>query len=142
MRNPLPSETKICLIDPRGRGGALLTLFNILKISASRHSLSIEPIIYVEILKNPSVFDRGKGELENAKGREHESIFTFKMAFLECFQTDVLPQAQQSVTLLTRERYRIVKISSRHHTYSFKVEKPSELACTFQVHFGILFPST
>ena len=27
------------------------------------------------------------GELENAKGSEHESIFTFKMAFLECFQT-------------------------------------------------------
>ena len=26
-------------------------------------------------------------ELENAKGSEHESIFTIKMAFLECFQT-------------------------------------------------------
>ena len=27
------------------------------------------------------------GESENAKGSEHESIFTFKMAFLKCFQT-------------------------------------------------------
>ena len=43
---------------------------------------------YVEILKkNQIVFERGKGELENAKRREHESIFRFKKAFLECFQT-------------------------------------------------------
>ena len=33
------------------------------------------------MLKTKNVFDRGKGELENAKGREHESILTFKMAF-------------------------------------------------------------
>ena len=27
------------------------------------------------------VFDRGKRDIENAKGSEHESVFTFKMAF-------------------------------------------------------------
>ena len=31
--------------------------------------------------KKIGVFDKGKGELENAKGREHESIFIFKMTF-------------------------------------------------------------
>ena len=33
-----------------------------------------------------TVFGRGKRKIENDKGCEHESIFTFKMA-LECFQT-------------------------------------------------------
>ena len=42
---------------------------------------------HCEILKDLRVFDKGKGQLEHAKGSEHESIFTFKMAFLECFQT-------------------------------------------------------
>ena len=83
----------------------------------------IEPESCVQILKNQRVFDRGKEELENAKGREHESIFAFKTAFLECFQTDLLPQTEQSVILLTRERCRTVSISSRHHMYSIKVEK-------------------
>ena len=36
---------------------------------------------YGEILKTRKVFDRGREELENAKGSEHEFIFTFKMAF-------------------------------------------------------------
>ena len=70
------------------------------------------------------MFDRGKGELENAKGHKHESIFTFKMACLECFQTDFLPQAKRSVILVTKE-----------WTYSIKVEKSSELVGTFQICF-------
>ena len=36
-------------------------------------------------------------------------------------------QAEQSVILLTRERCLTVIISSRHHTYSIKVEKQSEI---------------
>ena len=76
-----------------------------------------------------------KGELENAKGREHESIFTFEMAFLECFQTDLLPQAEQSVVLLARERCRTVNISSRHRSRV-------NLQIHFRFTFGILFPST
>ena len=64
------------------------------------------------------------------------------MAFLECFQTDLLPQAEQSVILLARERCRTANISSRHHTYSVKVEKLSEPAVTFKIcfwYFGISF---
>ena len=51
---------------------------------------------YAEILKTKKFLT----EEENAKGREHKSIFTFKMAFLECVQTVVvflLPQAVQRV---------------------------------------------
>ena len=58
-----------------------------------------------------------------------------KWAFLECCQTDFLPQPKQSVTLLTRGRCRTVNISSGHHTYSIKVEKPSEPSGTFQICF-------
>ena len=42
---------------------------------------------YFEILKKQRVFDRRKGELENAKGREHESFLqwllwtTFRLIF-------------------------------------------------------------
>ena len=43
--------------------------------------------------------------------------------------------AEQSIILLTRERCRTVIISSRHHTYSIKVEKLSEPAGTFQICF-------
>ena len=62
-------------------------------------------------------------------------MFTFKMAFLECFETDFLPQAEESVILLTRERCRTVNISSRQRMYSIKVEKLSEPAGTFQICF-------
>ena len=49
-----------------------------------------------------------------------------------------LPQAEQSVTLLTRERCHTVNISSGHLTYSIKVKKLSEPAGTFQIFaFGI-----
>ena len=58
--------------------------------------------------------------------------FTFKMAFLECFQTVFLSQAEQSVTLHTRERCRTVNISSRHRTYSIKVKKLTEPDDSFQ----------
>ena len=44
------------------------TLFNILQISSSRHSLFMGQKIYIEILKNERAFHRGKVELENAKG--------------------------------------------------------------------------
>ena len=37
--------------------------------------------------KEHRVFDRERGKLENAIGCKHESLFTFKMAFLEWFQT-------------------------------------------------------
>ena len=57
------------------------------------------------------------------------------MAFIECFQADLLPQAEESVILLTRERCRTVNISSKHHMYSIKVEKQSEPASTFQICF-------
>ena len=118
--------------------------FNILEISSSRHSLSIEPKNYVEILKNQSVFHRGKGELENAKGREHESTFTLKVAFLECFQTNISPQAEQSVILLTRERCRIVNIRSTAdiiRTVS-RLRSRMNLQVHFKFAFGVLFPST
>ena len=52
------------------------------------HSLFIE--LKKKLQRNPKiqrVFDREKGELENAEGNKHESIFTFKTTFLECFQT-------------------------------------------------------
>ena len=98
------------------------------------HSLFIKQNSNVKILSNQKVFDRGKKELENTKEREHESIFTFEMA-LECFQTDFLPQAEQSVILLARERCRTVNINARHRKYSIKAEKPSEPAITFQIYF-------
>ena len=87
----------------------------------------------MEILKNQRVFDRGKGELENAKGLEHESIENLQ--FLECFQTYFLPQGKQSTILLTRKRCRKFNISSGDRTYSVKVEKPSEPTGTFQICF-------
>ena len=37
---------------------------------------------------------------------------------------------------------REVAFSSRHRTYSIKVEEPSEPADKFEICFGILFPST
>ena len=58
-------------------------------------------------------------------------LFTFKIAVLECSQTDLLPQTEQSVILLTREKCLTVSVGFRHHTYSIKVEKPSEPASTF-----------
>ena len=82
----------------------MLTLIYIrLYISSLRPSLSTEPKNNIEILKKPKRLDRGKGELENAKGHEHGSIFTFKMASLKCFQTDLLPQAEQSIILLIKQ---------------------------------------
>ena len=57
------------------------------------------------------------------------------MAFLKCFQTVFLPQAEQSVILHTRERCHTVNISSRHLTYNIKGEKPSEAEGTFQICF-------
>ena len=45
------------------------------------HSFIIGPKYYIEILKSQRVFDRIKGELENAKGREHKSIFNLKWLF-------------------------------------------------------------
>ena len=57
--------------------------------------------------KSQRVFDRGKGELEKAKGSERESTFTFKMAFLECFQTFLL-------TTSRAERYSAYKIKVLH----------------------------
>ena len=56
---------------------------------------------------------------------------------LECFQTDVLPQAKQSVILLTKERSHTFNISFRHHTYSIKIEKLSEPAGNFK--FALVF---
>ena len=44
-----------------------------------------------------------------------------------------LPQAEQSVILLTRERCHAVNIIFGHLTYSIKVKKPSEPAGTFQI---------
>ena len=40
-----------------------------------------------EILKSKEFLTEEWRELENAKGSEHEFIFTFKIAFLECIQT-------------------------------------------------------
>ena len=102
MRNPLPLETWICLIDPRGRGGALSGDSGCPIEFICEHYLTFSKSLlhvilcllgqknYLEILKNETVFERGKGQLENAKGREHESIFTFKMVFRmlsNCFTT-------------------------------------------------------
>ena len=57
------------------------------------------------------------------------------MAFFECSQADLLPQAEQSVILLTKERCHTGNINSRHDMYSIKVDKPSEPAATFQICF-------
>ena len=75
--------------------------------------------------RNQRVFDRGKGELESAKGCECESVFTFKMAFLEYFQTDLSPQQNKTLSCLQEKRV----------TPSIRVEKPSEPASTLQICF-------
>ena len=54
------------------------------------------------------------------------------MAFLKWLQTDFLTQVEESVIVLTSERSRTVDISSRHHTYRIKVQKPN---ATFQICF-------
>ena len=59
---------------------------------------------------------------------------------LECFQVGLLPKAEESVILLTRERYRTVKISSGHHTYNIKVEKLGEPEGRFQIWFWHFIP--
>ena len=62
------------------------------------------------------VFDRGKGELDNAKGREHKSIFTFKMASLECFHTVFYNMESRALFCLQKKMCCTVNISSRHPT--------------------------
>ena len=108
------------------------------------HSLSTEQKNYVEILKkNQGVFDRGKGELEDAKGREHESIITSEMAFRmlsNCFYHN------QSSPIFCRQEKGVAQsilVLDIRRTVSIKVEKPKEPVGTFQICFWyILFPST
>ena len=50
-------------------------------LTFSRSLLHVILCLLSQKAKKKRVFDRGNGELENAKGSEHESIFTFKMAF-------------------------------------------------------------
>ena len=75
--------------------------------------------------------------LENAKGRKHESLLTFKMASLECVQTDLSPQVKQTVTLLITEEEvvaRSILVLDIIRTVSRK--KLSESAGTFQICFS------
>ena len=58
-----------------------------------------------------------------------------KWLFLECFQNDLLTEAEQSVILLTRENCCTVNINYRHYMYSIKVEKPSEPVSIFEICF-------
>ena len=116
---PIPGEDMhSTVIHPHREWGCASPEMHIL--TGNEHSL-----YRVLFIKQKRVFDRGKGELENAKGRDHESVFTFKIAFLECFQTAFVPQAELSVVLLTREKCHTVNISSRHLTYRINVKKPS-----------------
>ena len=102
-------------------------------MSSSRHSLFIEQKSYVEILKNQRVFERGKGEPEDAKGWEHESIFTCKMAFLECFQTDFFYRKQSRALFSLQEKVVTQSILVLYISRtSIKVKKPSKPAGTFQ----------
>ena len=64
---------------------------------------------YGEILKT-RVFDRGKRELENAKGSEHESTFTFKLAFFKMFSNCLL-------TTSRAEHYSAYKIKVLYSQY-------------------------
>ena len=94
-----------------------------------------------EILKNQRVFDRGKRDYKMLRDVNINPYLHLKWC-LECFQIDLLPKAEESgVILLTRERYRTVKINSGHHyTYSIKVEKPSEPEGRFQIWFWHFIP--
>ena len=94
---------------------------------------------YAEILKNQRALDRGKGDYKMLRDVNINPYLHLKWC-LECFQIDLLPKAEESVILLTRERYRTVKINSGHHTYSIKVEKPSEPERRFQIWFWHFIP--
>ena len=61
--------------------------------------------------------------------------YLYLQCFFGMFLNYFLPQAEQSVILLTRERCHAVNIIFGHLTYSIKVKKPSEPAGTFQICF-------
>ena len=65
---------------------------------------------YDEILKTKKDFDRGKGVLENAKRSEHESIFTFKMAFFRMLSNCL-------ITTIRAARHSVYKINVLHSQY-------------------------
>ena len=78
-----------------------------------------------EILKTKEFLTEGKGELENANGSEHESIFTFKMAFLECFQT-VFYHKQSRALLCLQDKGVAQSVSENlgfHNDYDHEYEK-------------------
>ena len=82
-------------------------------------------------------------ELENAKGSEHESIFTFKMTFLECFQTVFfLPQAEQSRALFCLEdkgvTQSILENFGFHNEYDDEYKKVLIISWTLQTNSAIL----
>ena len=49
-------------------------------LTLSKSLLRVILCLFSQKAKKKRVFDRGNGELKNAKGSEHGSIFTFKMA--------------------------------------------------------------
>ena len=68
------------------------------------------------------------------RGANIDPYLHLKWLFKNTFKP-FLPQVEQSVILLTRERCYTVNISSRHRKYSINGDKPSNPAGT---SFGIL----
>ena len=86
---------------------------------------------YREILKTKE-FYRGKGELENGKRSEHESIFTFRMAFFRVLSDWIF-------TTSRAEHYSAYKIKVLHILESFgfynEYEKVFIIFWTLQTNF-------
>ena len=93
---------------------------------------------YLEILKNQNIFDRGKGELENAKGRKHESIFTFKMASSNAFRRIFYHKQRRALFCLQDKGV----APSVLVVYIIRTASKLRSQVHFKFGFGILFPST
>ena len=97
--------------------------------------------------KNEEFLTKERGNLENAKGCKHESMFTFKMAFLECFQTGfflLFFYHKQSRALFCSQGKvvtQLILVLDISRTVS-KLRSRVNLQVHFKFAFGILFSST
>ena len=90
-----------------------------------------------ENLKTLEFLTDERGELENAKGSQHESIFTFKMVFLEYFQTDFYHKQSRWLFCLKDKgvAQSVLENFGFHNEYDNEYEKVFITFWTLQTNF-------